>query len=394
MAASALLSLCGRLRPADGLILLVVQRIRKPFRYAFTDSSLRSGLSDTVPAMKALVTGGAGLHRLPPVRALARRGRGGLRPRRPLDRLGARISPICARAPEFHLVVDSVLSPSVVSELVHRCDVVYHLAAAVGVAPDRRAARAHAADERPGHGERARVLRALREAQCSSRRAPRSTETTPRSASLRRGRAPHLRPDDREALGLRRHEGDRRVPRARATDETRPRLCDRAAVQHGRPAPERPVRERHPALRRGGARRRAARDPRRRHADALLLPRLRHRPRAARPGRGAGDRAARSTTSARPTGSRSSTWHSACSSHRARAPSSSSSPTRRSTGGGSRGDVPPGAVDRQDHRRRSAGSPRSTSTRSSPTSSRTAALQLRPSIRAAPELSRPRALPR
>ena len=33
----------------------------------------------------------------------------------------------------FHLVVDSVLSPSVVSELVHRSDAVYHLAAAVGV---------------------------------------------------------------------------------------------------------------------------------------------------------------------------------------------------------------------------------------------------------------------
>jgi len=30
-------------------------------------------------------------------------------------------------------VVDSVLSPSVVSEVVHRCDVVFHLAAAVGV---------------------------------------------------------------------------------------------------------------------------------------------------------------------------------------------------------------------------------------------------------------------
>jgi UDP-glucose 4-epimerase len=38
-----------------------------------------------------------------------------------------------ARRPGFHLVVDSVLSPSVVSELVHRCDVVYHLAAVVGV---------------------------------------------------------------------------------------------------------------------------------------------------------------------------------------------------------------------------------------------------------------------
>ena len=38
-----------------------------------------------------------------------------------------------SRRPDFHLVVDSVLAPSVVSELVHKCDVVYHLAAAVGV---------------------------------------------------------------------------------------------------------------------------------------------------------------------------------------------------------------------------------------------------------------------
>jgi UDP-glucose 4-epimerase len=35
--------------------------------------------------------------------------------------------------PDFHLVVDSVLSRSIVNELVHKCDVVYHLAAAVGV---------------------------------------------------------------------------------------------------------------------------------------------------------------------------------------------------------------------------------------------------------------------
>ncbi|MGH3057561.1 MAG: NAD-dependent epimerase/dehydratase family protein [Gaiellaceae bacterium] len=35
--------------------------------------------------------------------------------------------------PDFHLVVDSVLSPAVVNELVHKCDVVYHLAAVVGV---------------------------------------------------------------------------------------------------------------------------------------------------------------------------------------------------------------------------------------------------------------------
>jgi UDP-glucose 4-epimerase len=38
-----------------------------------------------------------------------------------------------SRNPYFHLTVESVLSPAVVSELVHRSDVVYHLAAAVGV---------------------------------------------------------------------------------------------------------------------------------------------------------------------------------------------------------------------------------------------------------------------
>ncbi len=38
-----------------------------------------------------------------------------------------------AQNPRFHLTVESVLSPSVVSELVHRSDVVFHLAAAVGV---------------------------------------------------------------------------------------------------------------------------------------------------------------------------------------------------------------------------------------------------------------------
>ncbi len=35
--------------------------------------------------------------------------------------------------PRFHLVVDSVLHPAVVNELVHKADVVFHLAAAVGV---------------------------------------------------------------------------------------------------------------------------------------------------------------------------------------------------------------------------------------------------------------------
>ncbi|HET9323068.1 MAG TPA: NAD-dependent epimerase/dehydratase family protein [Gaiellaceae bacterium] len=44
--------------------------------------------------------------------------------------------------PNFHLTVESVLSASVVSELVHRADAVFHLAAAVGV---------RLIVERPGH---------------------------------------------------------------------------------------------------------------------------------------------------------------------------------------------------------------------------------------------------
>jgi nucleoside-diphosphate-sugar epimerase len=47
-----------------------------------------------------------------------------------------------AENPSFHLTVESVLSPSVVSELVHKADVVFHLAAAVGV---------RLIVERPGH---------------------------------------------------------------------------------------------------------------------------------------------------------------------------------------------------------------------------------------------------
>src|ERR687888_644350 len=43
----------------------------------------------------------------------------------------ANVAPLRER-PDFHLVVDSVLSPAVVNELVYKCDVVYHLAAAVG----------------------------------------------------------------------------------------------------------------------------------------------------------------------------------------------------------------------------------------------------------------------
>jgi UDP-glucose 4-epimerase len=81
---------------------------------------------------KALITGGAGFIGSHLAEELLARGREVF----VLDDLttGAHRNVEALRdRPGFHLVVDSVLSPSVVGELVYKCDVVYHLAAAVGV---------------------------------------------------------------------------------------------------------------------------------------------------------------------------------------------------------------------------------------------------------------------
>ena len=182
---------------------------------------------------------------------------------------------------DFHLIVDSVLKSSVVNELVHRCDVVFHLAAAVGVRliveqpVHTLVTNIQGTENVLDHCNRfgKRVLVASTSEVYGDRREP---------EALDGGEPAHLRADDRAALGVRGVEGDRRVPRARVPPGARARLRDRPPLQHRRPAPERAVRHGHPALRRGGARRAAARDPRRRHADALLLPRAGHDPRARR----------------------------------------------------------------------------------------------------------------
>ena len=82
-------------------------------------------------AGKALITGGAGFIGSHLSELLLADGWEVFVARRPLDRPLERRAP--EERPEYHLVVDSVLKPAVVSELVHKCDVVYHLAAAVGV---------------------------------------------------------------------------------------------------------------------------------------------------------------------------------------------------------------------------------------------------------------------
>jgi UDP-glucose 4-epimerase len=84
------------------------------------------------PARKALVTGGAGFIGSHLCELLLEEGWAVWA----LDDLStgslANVEQLSGNA-DFHLVVDSVLSRAIVNELVHKCDVVYHLAAAVGV---------------------------------------------------------------------------------------------------------------------------------------------------------------------------------------------------------------------------------------------------------------------
>ena len=151
----------------------------------------------------------------------------------------------------FHLVVDSVLSPAVVSELVHRCDVVYHLAAAVGVRliveqPGRTLLTNVQGTENvleycaPFEQARARRLE-LRGLRRPSARSGRSTRTHGASTARRR-RSAGPTPTRRRWTSS---------SRSRYDQERGLRLRDRPPLQHRRPPTERPVRDGHPALRAG-----------------------------------------------------------------------------------------------------------------------------------------------
>jgi UDP-glucose 4-epimerase len=99
------------------------------------DQELKGGprpVGDATPARKALITGGAGFIGSHLAESLLADGWEVFA----LDDLSTgsinNIAHLLERK-DFHLVVDSVLSPAIVNELVHKCDVVYHLAAVVGV---------------------------------------------------------------------------------------------------------------------------------------------------------------------------------------------------------------------------------------------------------------------
>ena len=92
----------------------------------------RRSMSNATPSRTALITGGAGFIGSHLSELLLAQGWEVF----VLDDLSTGAEKNVAHLrehPAFHLVVDSVLKSSVVNELVHRSDVVFHLAAAVGV---------------------------------------------------------------------------------------------------------------------------------------------------------------------------------------------------------------------------------------------------------------------
>jgi UDP-glucose 4-epimerase len=79
-----------------------------------------------------LITGGAGFIGSHLAERLVADGASGLRARRSLDRAMANIEPLIGH-PRFDYRIGTVMERPLVTELVDRCDVTVHLAAAVGV---------------------------------------------------------------------------------------------------------------------------------------------------------------------------------------------------------------------------------------------------------------------
>ena len=236
------------------------------------------------------------LHRIPSVRGAARR-----RATRSSFSTTCRparstTSPISKGRPGFEYLIDTVDNEPLLAELIDRSDVVFHLAAAVGVKliveqpVHTIETNVHGTEVVLKHANKKKKLVVI----ASTSEVYGKSDDVPfrEDADLVMGATTEA------PLGLRLQQGDRRVPGARLLEGAQAAGDHRPVLQHRRSAADRPVRHGHPELRAAGARRRTDHRLRRRHAVALVHARGRRRRRPDQAGRRAEARSARSSTSA------------------------------------------------------------------------------------------------
>ena len=151
----------------------------------------------------------------------------------------------------FHYTIDSVMNEPVTAELIDRVDVVFHLAAAVGVrliveSPvNTIETNVHGTEMvlKLANKKKKKVLVA------STSEVYGKSEDVPfrEDADLVMGA------DQQGPLELRLQQGHRRVPGPRLPQGEAPPRRDRAPLQHGGPAPDRPLRDGGAELREAGA---------------------------------------------------------------------------------------------------------------------------------------------
>ena len=135
-------------------------------------------------------------------------------------------------SPAFSYTIESAAPTAAVAELVDEADVVFHLAAAVGVelivdSPVRTIeTNVHCTEIVLAHGQQ--------EEEAGLHRLHQRGLRQERRPALPRGRRPAARPDHHGPLVLRLLQGDRRVPGARLLEGARSADGDRPALQHRR----------------------------------------------------------------------------------------------------------------------------------------------------------------
>ena len=219
--------------------------------------------------MRVLITGGAGFVGSHLADALLQRGDDVF----VLDNLSTGSIDNIAHAesaPRFHYTIDTITNEPLLAEMIDTCDVVVHLAAAVGVkliveSPVHTIeTNVHGTEVVLKHANKKKKLVLIAS---TSEVYGKSTDVP-----FKRRRRPGARSDGQASMGVRLQQADRRVPRAGLLEGAQAAGHHRPAVQYRRAAADGPVRHGDAEFRPAGAGRAADHRVRRRHAVAAASP--------------------------------------------------------------------------------------------------------------------------